>query len=228
MAFCTKCGAQLPDGAQFCTTCGAPQAAPAPAPAPQPQPQYQQPQYQQPQYQQPQYQQPQYQQPVYRQPVYQQPVYQQPQYQQPVNVTIVNQQPAAPAAKLKTNRKLVKFIFFSILTFGIYPIVFYTNISTSINTAASRYDGKKTMNYCLVFFIFSWLTFGIVPFVWTIKLCSRIGNELKRRNIPYSFGAGTFWGWGFFGSLIFVGPFIFIHKLAKSMNLICQDYNVRG
>lgn len=71
MAFCTKCGAQVPDGTAFCTSCGAaiapaaapaPQAAPeqpaqaaAPAPIPQPQPQYQQQQFQQ-QYQQPQYQ----------------------------------------------------------------------------------------------------------------------------------------------------------------------------
>ena len=40
MAFCTHCGAQVPDGAKFCTSCGtpltAPQAAPAPAQRPQP------------------------------------------------------------------------------------------------------------------------------------------------------------------------------------------------
>ena len=63
MAFCTKCGAQLPDGATFCTTCGAAleqAAAPAPHPQMPQQPQPQQPQMQQPQ--QPQMQQPQYQQ----------------------------------------------------------------------------------------------------------------------------------------------------------------------
>ena len=49
MAFCTKCGAQIADGTQFCPVCGAPQGQPE-APAPQ----YQQPQYEQPQYQQPQ------------------------------------------------------------------------------------------------------------------------------------------------------------------------------
>jgi len=65
MAFCTKCGAQVPDGSVFCTSCGAPvnaapaseqpaaqqpapeQAAPAPVPAPAPQQQQQQYQYQQ-------------------------------------------------------------------------------------------------------------------------------------------------------------------------------------
>ena len=37
MAFCTKCGAQVPDGSTFCTACGATLAAAAPAPAPVPQ-----------------------------------------------------------------------------------------------------------------------------------------------------------------------------------------------
>lgn len=74
MAFCTKCGAQVPDGSAFCTSCGSPVGAPipqqpaqeaapapqpaqeaAPAPIPAPQPQYQQ-QYQQQQaYQAPQF-----------------------------------------------------------------------------------------------------------------------------------------------------------------------------
>lgn len=42
MAFCTHCGAPLPDGARFCTSCGTPVAAapasPRPAPRQQPQP----------------------------------------------------------------------------------------------------------------------------------------------------------------------------------------------
>ncbi len=47
MAFCNQCGAQLQDGATFCTACGAQQNAAPQAQQPQ-QPQYQQPQ-QQPQ-----------------------------------------------------------------------------------------------------------------------------------------------------------------------------------
>ena len=101
-------------------------------------------------------------------------------------------------------------------------------VSTDINTIASRYDGKKTMHFCLVLFIFSWLTCGIVPIVWFHNISGRIGNELRRRGINYSFGAGSFWGWDVLGSLIIVGPFIYAHKLFKAMNLLAADYNVKG
>lgn len=134
----------------------------------------------------------------------------------------------APAAKLKTNRGLAKYIFLSLITFGIYGIVVMSNVSSDINVIASRYDGKKTMHYCLVLFVFSALTLGIVPLVWNHRLSGRIGAELKRRGIAYDFGAGTYWGWGFFGALIVIGPFVYIHKLLKAMNLLSENYNING
>lgn len=134
----------------------------------------------------------------------------------------------APALQLKTNRGLLKYVFLSFITLGIYGLVVMSTVSTDINTIASKYDGKKTMHYCLVYFIFSWLTFGIVPLVWSHKISARIGAELARREINYSFGAGTFWGWNVLGSLIAVGPFIYMHKLLKAMNLLAEDYNTKG
>lgn len=135
---------------------------------------------------------------------------------------------AVPAGQLKTNRGLVKFILLSIITLGIYGLVVMSAVSTDINVIAGRYDGKKTMHYCLVALVFSWLTLGIVPLVWSHKVSNRIGAELQRRGISYKLSAGTFWGWGFFGALIFVGPFIYIHKLLKAMNLLAADYNAKG
>lgn len=135
---------------------------------------------------------------------------------------------SVPAARLKTNRGLLKFVLLSIITCGIYGIAVMADVSMDINIVAGRYDGKRTMPYGLVFFIFSWLTLGIVPLVWSHRISGRIGAELTRRGISYRFGSGTFWGWGFFGSLILVGPFIYAHKLLKSMNLLAADYNVNG
>lgn len=134
----------------------------------------------------------------------------------------------APVAQLKTNRSLLKCILLGLITFGIYPIVVMSNISSDINTIASRYDGKRTMRYCLILFIFSWLTLGIAPFVWSHKISARIGDELMRRRIPYSFGAGTFWGWCILGSLIVIGPLVYEYKLLHAMNLLCADFNTNG
>ena len=130
---------------------------------------------------------------------------------------------------LRTNRGLIKFFFLSLITFGIYGIVVMSHISTEINDIATKHDGRKTMHYCLIYFIFSWLTFGIAPLVWYHRLSDRIGNELIRRRLPYSFGAGTWWGWGFFGALLFgIGPLIYTHKLMRAMNILAADYNVNG
>ncbi|MBE6597881.1 MAG: DUF4234 domain-containing protein [Ruminococcaceae bacterium] len=133
-----------------------------------------------------------------------------------------------PVGKLSTNRGLAKYIFLSLITFGIYGLVVMSAVSTDINVIAGRYDGKKTMHFCLVFFIFAGLTLGIVPLVWYHRLSNRIGDELNRRGIAYPFSAGTYWGWSILGSLIVVGPFVYIHKLLKAMNLLAADYNVKG
>lgn len=135
---------------------------------------------------------------------------------------------AVPVKQLKTNRGLLKYILLSIVTLGIYPLVIMSSVSTDINIIATRYDGKKTMHFCLLFFIFTGLTFGIAPIVWHHRISARIGNELTRRGISYSFGAGSYWGWSVLGSLIVVGPFIYLHKMFHAMNLLAADYNTKG
>ena len=133
-----------------------------------------------------------------------------------------------PVKQLNTNRGLLKYILLSIITFGIYPLVLMSSISTDINIIATRYDGKKTMHFCLLFFIFSWLTFGIAPIVWYHRISARIGKELSRRGISYSFGAGSFWGWNVLGSLIGIGPLVYLYKLLHAMNHLAADYNAKG
>ena len=133
-----------------------------------------------------------------------------------------------PVGQLKTNRGLLKYILLGIITLGIYPLVFMSSISNDINIICSRYDGKKTMHYCLLFFLIGPLTFGIGFIVWAHKISARIGAELSRRGIAYSFGAADYWLWNVIGSIIVVGPFIYLHKLAKAMNLLSEHYNVNG
>ena len=134
----------------------------------------------------------------------------------------------APVVQLKTNRGWLKTILLSIITFGIYGLVMYSGISNDINTIASRYDGKKTMHYCLLVFIVAPITFGIAAIVWSHKISNRIGAEVKRRGIAYNFSAADFWLWNVLGSLIVIGPFVYLHKMFKAVNLMNAHYNVNG
>ena len=89
---------------------------------------------------------------------------------------------SAPAKQLKTNKGLAKYILLSIITLGIYDLVVMSSVSNDINIVASRYDGKRTMHYCLLFFLITPITLGIGYIVWFHKISKRIGNEIKRRH----------------------------------------------
>ncbi len=134
----------------------------------------------------------------------------------------------APVGQLKTNKSLLKTILLSLVTFGIYGLVVMSSVSNDINVVASRYDGKKTMHYCLLTFVIGPITLGVAVIVWFHKLSNRIGDELKRRNIDYSLSASDYWLWNVLGSLIIVGPFIYLHKLFTAVNKMNEDYNLHG
>lgn len=162
----------------------------------------------------------------YQQQAYQQQAYQQPGAQ-PANVIYVQQQ-QAPARMLSTTRGLLKYILLSLVTFGIYGLVAMSSVSNDINLIASRYDGKKTMHFCLLTFIVLPITFGIAGLVWYNNISARIGQELMRRGIDYKFSASDFWLWDILGACIIVGPFIYMHKLFVAMNKLSEHYNMYG
>lgn len=132
-----------------------------------------------------------------------------------------------PALRLPTVRTMWKMVLFGILTLGIYPLVIYMKIVEELNIAASRYDGQRTTNYYIAFLL-SVYTLGIYGFWWMHTFSKRVGYEVKRRGYDYNFGAGTYWGWNVLGCLIIVGPFIYLHKLMKCMNMINDSYNYYG
>lgn len=142
--------------------------------------------------------------------------------------SVAYQPSTAPVGQLNTSRSLLKFILLSIITLGIYSIVFYSSMSTNINIIASRYDGKKTMHYCLLFFLVGPITFGIAIIVWFHRISNRIGSELNRRNIDYKFGAADYWIFNILLAIVIVGPFIYLYKLCKAFNLVSQHYNTNG
>ena len=129
--------------------------------------------------------------------------------------------------QLPTKRGLGKMFFLGVLTAGIYPMVIWSRIVMELNLAACRYDGKRTVSFFGMVMLAP-LTLGILPLVWMHNFCCRVGDDLQYRRINYKFGPKAFWLWGVLGSLILVGPFIFTHKLMKSMNLLNDDFNRAG
>jgi hypothetical protein len=142
-----------------------------------------------------------------------------------VNMEITENRTVRP---LKTNKGVFKTILLSIITLGIYPIVVMSSVSKSINIAAGGIDGKKTMHFCLLAFVFAPITLGIAVPVWYHKISNRIGDELDRRGISYSIGAADYWVFCVLLSFTAVCPLIYLHKLFKATNLMCEDYNTNG
>ena len=128
---------------------------------------------------------------------------------------------------MKTNRGFFKYFFLSIITLGIYGIVCLCHVGDDVNVVCKK-DGKKTMNYALMTFLVTPITLGIAQIVWWHRISKRMGREIERRNISYSFGAGSYWLWNTIGLLLFgLGPIIYMVKFFKAINLLNEDYNKR-
>ena len=128
------------------------------------------------------------------------------------------------ATKLSTNRSFWKFFFLNLITLGFYSIFFFSTIAYDLDKIDPRHDGSKTMSY-LVAFLISYFTFGIVLCCWHYGAAKRVEEAMTRRNIPSNFGTGTFWGWFILGNLIGIGPFVYVYKLCRAMNQLCESYN---
>lgn len=134
----------------------------------------------------------------------------------------------SPRASLECNRSFVKFLLLTIVTCGIYGIITYYKITEDINTICRPYDNKTTTNYLVATLLLGPITCGIYPIIWMHKLCNRIGDNLKHRGLATDFSASTFWLWNVLGSMIVVGPYIFIYKFIEATNQLAADYNTRG
>ena len=247
--FCSYCGSEIKGQWAFCMNCGTKVQADAVTEPVYQEPAYQEPVYREEQVEVPVAEEPQVELPQAKKPVAQLPFEEFPQgrrvtidpekfefrpegWEAPVpkgvsSWELVPADTMVPRIQLPVKRGLGKMIFLGLVTLGIYPMVIYSKIITELNILASRYDGKRTMPFFGMLMLAP-VTMGIYAYVWYHKLCARIGEELQRRGSDYKFGPSQFWLWGILGSFILVGPFIFTHKLMKSMNLLNDDFNKKG
>jgi hypothetical protein len=167
----------------------------------------------------------------------------------PAGAPVAASASTAPIAPRKTNRTLLKYLGFGILTLGIYDIVVLTESANTVNIAA--HDGKRTMHYCLLAFLVSPITLGIAGLVWYNNFSNRIGDELARRGLERTVSARDYWLWSVLWALIvsvpvsllanlvapgwfaldllaIIGPCVYVNKLFTALNALAADYNAKG
>lgn len=116
-------------------------------------------------------------------------------------------------------RGMVSYIILSVLTLGIYHIVFWTKLSKDVN-ALCEGDGKKTMKYVFCFLL-NIVTVGIFGFVWKYKLAKRLQNNAARYDLRISES----------GALVVVLAIVFAFfpvaqaVLIKNFNALARAYN---
>lgn len=142
--------------------------------------------------------------------------------------TTNKQQTDKSAYKLKDNYSLLPCVLLSVVTFGIYGIYLYACFGHHINTIASRYDGKKTMNYWLLFLVVGPVTLGIGYLIWNHRFCGRVQKELQRRGLEVCLTPGSFWLWSVLGTVIVIGPLVYLWKIIRAINMLAKSYNQAG
>ncbi len=121
----------------------------------------------------------------------------------------------SPALK---ERSFFSYVVLSILTLGIYSIVFWTKLSKEVNTLCEG-DGRKTMKYVYCFLL-NIVTVGIFGFVWKFKLQERLRANAARYDLRFSES----------GALVVVlalltGPFVSQYVIVKNLNKMIASFN---
>ena len=126
---------------------------------------------------------------------------------------------------IQEKRRLWKLILLSIVTLGIYDIVFWYKFVKDLNTI-NQVD-KKLKNYILVIFL-SIITLGIYHWVWLFYLADRVQITGIRLGVKVRTGPGTVLAWNLFGSFILIGPLVARFLVIANMNKLAKAYNIKN
>jgi len=124
---------------------------------------------------------------------------------------------------MKENRSMIVVILLSIITFGLYGLYFYHAYARDMNIVCAG-DGKKTAGL-IAFILLSFITCGIYSIVWLYKVGDRINENCIRKGMASPCTGGSLLVWSIVGSIIFIGPFVALHKMIKGLNVLCAAYN---
>ena len=130
--------------------------------------------------------------------------------------------------RVKTDRSLLIYILLTIVTFGIYGLIFIHELAKDVNEMC-REDGKTTQGL-LMLILLTAVTCGIYAIYWWYAVSERVGNAAARRGLNnLNFNGGTFLLWYLVGALLCgIGSLVAYYKLFDACNQVGNHYNQFG
>lgn len=121
--------------------------------------------------------------------------------------------------KLQTNRSLIRFILLGIVTSGIYMLYVYHKMAKDVNVACAG-DGENTSEMPR-FFLLSLVTLGVYSIFWVYKLGNRLAKNAPRYGLNFKHDGATVCILTLLGVTSIIGVYI----LLENTNAICDAYN---
>lgn len=133
--------------------------------------------------------------------------------------------------QVKDDRTFGTYLLFSILTCGIYSIIFFYLLIEDLNTVCEPVenpnDNQQSPNYILVL-ILGILTCGIYTLFWLYKQGNRIQNAGRKYGLDINENGTSLLLWILLGSLLCgIGSFVAYYYFITNANKLCKAYNHR-
>jgi hypothetical protein len=121
-------------------------------------------------------------------------------------------------------RNFLTFVLLSIVTCGIYGIIFWYSFADDMNTICNG-DGKQTQNYIIVILL-SIVTCGIYGWIWYYGIGNRLQENAPRYGTNLNENGTTVLLWMIFGAFLCgIGYFYAEYILVKNINVLADRYN---
>ena len=122
------------------------------------------------------------------------------------------------------NRDFVLYVILTIITCGIYGLVFLYSMIQDVNTVCDG-DGEHTRGL-MGLILLSLVTCGIYSFYWYYCLGNRLANNASRYGMSFQENGTTVLLWLVIGSLLCgLGTWVATYIIIKNCNQLCAAYN---
>ena len=127
--------------------------------------------------------------------------------------------------RVKTDRSLLVYILLTLVTCGIYSLIFVHELANDVNEMCKD-DGKITQGL-LMYILLTLVTCGFYSIYWWYSVADRIGSAASRRGLHHlNFNGSTYLLWFLVGALICgIGSLVALHKLFDACNQVGNQYN---